>query len=388
MTSADDANSKQLECLQQISDKLSLLLTKVDTINHNFQEWKDQTVTNPVVNAGANIGPTLVQLTNALERITALPQATPTTTVEGSDNFMEQEARKVKSQLATAWSMHLQARRQAFWQATRNRHIADKYDEWKQGETIILPQHLQMREIRGEPEDQRRIRERQVMDSLTTEIQLLGLRSESQKANYQEHDSKIKEDIERKVTGQLRTFVLKLWEEDCQRDEEISKKRWSSRNQPWLANYEEDFKKIYLNKNPFIKEGGTPQQPNTYAQVARNNQQNQRQVPNTRNANDWQIVNRGRVNQRRRGDYSEINSSNRPADRTNQTTQRNTERMDTTPVQTREGQAGAYSNWQNRREYDQPDPSTTAYQPNNARNRYGGRRQPFLEQERRENYRP
>ena len=45
----------------------------------------------------------------------------------------------------------------------------------------ILPQKLQIREIVGEPNEQRRTIERQVLDNLKTEKELLDLRSESYK---------------------------------------------------------------------------------------------------------------------------------------------------------------------------------------------------------------
>lgn len=388
VTTVEDDAGTQLECLQKISDQLSSLLTKIDVLNQNFQDWKDQTITNPVVtNTDENIGQTLVQLTNAIERMPTASQTTPSVTVEGTDNFLEQEARKVKAQLASVWATHLQARRQAFWQALRNRSIADKYDMWKQGDTIVLPQHIQMKDIRGEPEDQRKRRERQVMDNLTADIELLGLRSDSQKAKYQDHDSKMKEEIESKVSGQLRTLVSKLWEEDCQRNEDISKKRWNTRNLPWLAKYEDDFKKTYLNKNPFIKEGEIPEQPSTYAQVtASNRQQNRRRTTISRDVNERQVVNTGRYNQRRREDYSE-NTRRAPSAERRIPQQRNIPQADTNRVQQRERQTGTYSNRQQaRREYAQPDAATT-YQPNNPRNNYDNRSH-FLEQEQRQNFRP
>ena len=62
--------------------------------------------------------------------------------------------------------------------------------------------------------------------------------------------------------------MLRKMQQDCDRNADILKRRWESRNAPWLINYGEGFKKKYEDKNPFIKQEG-PQQ--SYAQIVANN---------------------------------------------------------------------------------------------------------------------
>ena len=81
------------------------------------------------------------------------------------------------------------------------------------------------------------------------------------------------EEIDKRTSGQLQQNVKKLWQQDCDRNADISKRRWESRNAQWLTNYGEGFKKKYEDKNPYIKQEGSQQ---TYAQiVANNNDRNQ-----------------------------------------------------------------------------------------------------------------
>ena len=91
---------------------------------------------------------------------------------------------------------------------------------------IILPQFLQMKEITNEPETQRKRREKQVLDNFATEIALLDLRGESQEENYQQIDAKMAEEIDKRTLGQLQKNVKKLWQQDCDRNADISKRRW------------------------------------------------------------------------------------------------------------------------------------------------------------------
>lgn len=302
VTTVDDDSANQLECLKEISSKLSSLLSKVDVLNHNFEDWKDQTVTNDTVVPQENINPTLVQLTEVLERFTTTTtnQTIPAINTEATDLFLEQEARKLKSQLSTVWDVNLQARRQAYWQSFRNKNIADKYDEWRKAEAIILPQHVQMKLIKNEPQNQQKRRERQVIDNLDAEIELLELRADSHVLKYKDCDTNMKDEITNKATGQLRAFTLKLWDEDCRRNEDISKKRWTSRNAPWLIKYEENFKITHANTNPYFKEGETPEPPRTYAQAASDNRPPIRQTAaNFRNTNERQTAYPTRQNQRK-----------------------------------------------------------------------------------------
>ena len=63
------------------------------------------------------------------------------------------------------------------------------------------------------------------MDNFQAEKELLLLRSESQETKYKDLDSKIISEIEKLATGQSRNMLLNMWQEDCKRNEEISKKK-------------------------------------------------------------------------------------------------------------------------------------------------------------------
>ena len=162
-----------------------------------------------------------------------------------------------------------------------------------------------MKEIKNEPEAHRERREKQVLDNFSAEIELLELRSESQEEKYTQIDTKMIEEIEKRTSGQLRQILLNLWQQDCDRNADISKKRWESRSLPWLTRYMEDFKKKNENKNPFIKEVDETKQHRTYAQIpADNNDRIQPPqtaeggtptprtiIPNPQpQTNEWQIV--------------------------------------------------------------------------------------------------
>ena len=72
-------------------------------------------------------------------------------------------------------------------------------------------------------------------------------------------------------------MLLKLWEEDCKRNEEISQKRLENRNSAWFIKYKGIFKARHENKNPYIKIGEEKEDPRLYAEAVSSNQQRARQ---------------------------------------------------------------------------------------------------------------
>ena len=64
-----------------------------------------------------------------------------------------------------------------------------------------------MKTIPNEPENLRKGREKQVMDNLRTEIELLRLRQENQEEKYEAIDNKMKEEIIKIAVGQRRNFL-------------------------------------------------------------------------------------------------------------------------------------------------------------------------------------
>ena len=64
------------------------------------------------------------------------------------------------------------------------------------------------------------------MDNFQTEKELHCSTSTSQEAKFKEVDSKMTNEIEKQTAGQSRSLLIKMWQEDCSRNEEISRKRW------------------------------------------------------------------------------------------------------------------------------------------------------------------
>ena len=83
---------------------------------------------------------------------------------------------------------------------------------------IATGERLQMKAIPNESTNLTKRREKQVLDNLKAEIELLQLRHENQEGRYQEIDEKKKAEISKLSTGERQNTLIKLWEEDCTRN--------------------------------------------------------------------------------------------------------------------------------------------------------------------------
>ena len=139
-----------MDLLREISKKLTTLVNGVKDLKSSLKDLKEQTVAKTVVPApdesNGQIGETLEQIRNYLERLSE-PQHEPVVTQESTTTGIlnEEEALRLKSRISDIWDNNLKSRRLAYWQSYRNQNIADKYTEWSELDTVILPKWLQIR---------------------------------------------------------------------------------------------------------------------------------------------------------------------------------------------------------------------------------------------------
>ena len=113
-------------------------------------------------------------LEKVLKEVSVIDKETSTaSTQESAQILIEQEAEKVKAAILETWNNKLISRSKHFWQKVRNEHIAKVYENWRNTTPIVIPRKLQIKEIIEEPDNQRRLRERRVLDMYRSEKELL-----------------------------------------------------------------------------------------------------------------------------------------------------------------------------------------------------------------------
>lgn len=114
---------------------------------------------------------------------------------------------------------------------------------------MMIPRRFQLQKINDDPDGQRRLREKRVLDDYGTERELLELRAGSHESQYQTIDNFMTQEINEKTSAQqVKTLLLTCWKEGCSRAETKSKKRWQENNVKFLEKYKSDFEKEYKDK--------------------------------------------------------------------------------------------------------------------------------------------
>ena len=192
---------------------------------------------------------TLKDILKAKETVTS---SQPIEIQETTQIFVQQEAEKVKQTMIQTWNTKLRKRAAEFWQMVRNENTTKTYENWKSNSPIIIPRKYQMQKINEEPIAQTQLREKHVVFMLQSEIELMKLRSESHEERYKNIDKEMEEMIDKKVSGQKKELLKKIWKDECMLEEIRSRERWENSNAKYTEKYETAFTKFYETRSPFI----------------------------------------------------------------------------------------------------------------------------------------
>ena len=111
-----------------------------------------------------------------------------------------------------------------------------------------------MKQIRGEPLTQTKLRKKQVISNIQSEIELMKLRAESHEELYQAINKEMQELLEKKIEWSKRGANEKNVERRVCQQEIHSKERWENSNVKWIAKYESVFATFFVSKNPFVSD--------------------------------------------------------------------------------------------------------------------------------------
>ena len=111
------------------------------------------------------------------------------------------------------WQKQLDKRSQLYWQCNNT-------------EKVILPNKLLLKHLPNEPKEEWEIRKDAALRKLRDEINLLKIRAERHKQNYQKVDAEMTTFLEAHFTNKDLTDIEDLWCEEIANQERKSSQRW------------------------------------------------------------------------------------------------------------------------------------------------------------------
>ena len=231
------AGEVQEKLLTEISGKMTMLLTKFDTMTCGIHEFL-----NTVKNQTELIKTLAEKRTENIPITAERSQGEDTFPLlrEMNDIQASMQAQKQKAGMSKMWKRLLNERKQAFWNMYRCNNIADIYTEWKNKEKPILPQKFLIKEINGEHPNETEIRANLAVFQLDTEISLLQARKVRYEEKFLSIDTAMFAEISEQHSGPIGEKIKSLWEQDTKREEEKSKKIWE-KNKSWFEEYEKNY---------------------------------------------------------------------------------------------------------------------------------------------------
>ena len=170
------------------------------------------------------------------------------------------EASKAKRNLKTFWSNNLNSRKQAYWQHHRAKRIADTFENLLAMEPPRMPRKFLPRIILNEDPEDLKFRKELAIDKFKNAINLHKQRSEKYHDKYCQIDEKFVSYITSHYQNDICQNLLKEWEQDCEKEEEISARIFDEKEHWFLNNSESEFR----NDNKYRRENHNNNSQNNY----------------------------------------------------------------------------------------------------------------------------
>lgn len=181
-------------------------------------------------------------------------------------NLSRQESQndvdKVRTKLNHIWKANLNERSKGYWNALRNSKISDIYENWSKEDNPILPNKFKIKEIRGEPKEQTKIRIDSSREQLKTEAILMKMRAKEHKEKYETKDKQMKDAILKLTHGKSAETLFEEWERRVKFEEEKSLNLWNAK-QIWFINYEKREKMSIGNSKKIVPSKTRPNNDHT-----------------------------------------------------------------------------------------------------------------------------
>ncbi|CAG2210251.1 unnamed protein product [Mytilus edulis] len=193
--------------LVEILDKLTMLVIKFD---FQVSVLKDiETNSSDVRLIQESLNSEILKLTDAIGTINHQPSidqvhtSTPEWMIELNDSNFEIEAFRKRKQLWNIWWKCLNDRKQSYWNAFKCDKYVETYSHWISKESPILPRKYLIKEIKGEPEEETKLRWDLAISSFQTDISIIQSKQARYKQKYIALDSEMMEEIRRISTGNI-----------------------------------------------------------------------------------------------------------------------------------------------------------------------------------------
>lgn len=157
-----------------------------------------------------------------------------------------------------------------YWNHLKNDGLHNLYNDWLEQNPPYLPKKYLPKPIRGEPENEERLRFNNAINEMKTNREILASRATRFKTKTEIADNEMEEFIRSKCSSTiLQDLVIEIWKEDCSKEESKSRTIWEEK-----CKWHEEKRTESLNK--ITERTDTRKSLNTARQFSNSNRQKSR----------------------------------------------------------------------------------------------------------------
>ena len=190
---------------------------------------------------------------------------------------LKSEAMTAKRYMSLPWTNTLNTRKQAFWNYHRAKRTAETFENLLSMEPPQMPRKFLPRVIPNEPEDELQIRRDLAVEKFKNEINMQKKRMEKYQEKFSKLDAEMVTHITTKYGNDLYDILIKEWEIDCTKQEEISVKRFNNKEEWFLNNSESEYRNSRNNDDRRQKQRFNNNSESEYRNSRNNDERRQQQ---------------------------------------------------------------------------------------------------------------
>lgn len=240
-----ESRTDSTKLLMDISEKLTLVVDNLVTLNvtmnkvatHVFAQ-KDNSIRpeteslqNVIQATGSNITEEIRRLQTDMKQVSeARSNNAQERFNDASEIWILNEAKKNKTGIKL-WTQKLNTRKMDYSNTLRCKSKAEIYKQFLSHDEVFIPKHFRSKNFQNESQGETSAKKNLDIQKMRAAIEILECRSEQSQTNYIKMDSEMEAEIRKIKPESVAEKVLQMWQEDCNKEEQISKQKWKKKEE-------------------------------------------------------------------------------------------------------------------------------------------------------------
>lgn len=229
-TSNSASNTTREKLLSEISSKLSILCSQIDSITEAVESLHsrsigEENVYGEIRTEISRLKGVLHLRNNEAEELIRISKNWP----EKNEMNLEKEATSKKKLITKIWNRNLNFRRRQFWNAYKLGQYAKLYRAWLKRDVPVIPRKYLFHYIPEEPPEETELRWNLMLKTFETDIELMERKKVRFEEKYKMTDMSMRDELSKLASGEILEKLNEMWSNDILKEEAKSISFWEKK---------------------------------------------------------------------------------------------------------------------------------------------------------------